>query len=300
MGRHVLIGGGSGFIGSRLSKYLLHQNYEVTIVSRMPGHNSITWHQLENQGLPKGVTSVVNLAGQNVLDPTHRWTEAFKQNVWSSRINTSANIVKAVQKSGDVEAYINIVGVSHYKPDDLKVYTECDKVEGYDFMSNLCLEWEKAASLPEDIAKKTRMVKLRTGVVIGREGGMIQSIWLPFMLGIGGPMGSGKQILPWIHLEDLCRLIQHCLENEKCTGAFNAVAPEIVTNEQFSKAFASALHRPCLFNVPEFAVNLLFGNDRSALLLSGAKIQPENALNTGFKFNYPTAKAACLEVLKKS
>lgn len=167
-------------------------------------------------------------------------------------------------------------------------------------------------------------MKLRTGVVIGREGGMIQSIWLPFMLGVGGPMGSGKQILPWIHLEDLCRLIQHCLENEKCTGAFNAVAPEIVTNEQFSKvklfkihdiqneeiitlkmfcilqAFASALHRPCMFNVPEFAVNLLFGNDRSALLLSGAKIQPENALNTGFKFNYPTAKAACLEVLKKS
>ncbi|XP_005188301.1 epimerase family protein SDR39U1 [Musca domestica] len=299
MARHALIGGGTGFVGTRLAKHLAGQGYEVTVVSRMPGLKRITWHQLEKDGLPKGVTSVVNLAGQNVLDPSRRWTAGFKQNVWNSRINSGASLVKAIEKAGGVEAFVNISGVSHYPPNENKVYTENDEVQGFDFMSRLCLEWEKAATLPDGVQNVTRGVKLRTGVVVGREGGMIQSIWIPFNLGVGGPMGTGKQILPWIHLEDLCRLIQHCLENKECKGVFNAVAPDIVTNGEFSKTFASALHRPCLFAVPEFVVDLMFGKDRSALLLSGAKIEPKHALDTGFEFKYPTAKLACQEVVKK-
>ncbi|KAM7349260.1 epimerase family protein SDR39U1 isoform 1-T1 [Cochliomyia hominivorax] len=300
MAKHALIGGGSGFIGTRLVKHLTGQGYEVTVVSRMPGEKRITWHQLEKDGLPNGVTTVVNLAGQNVLDPSRRWTAGFKQNVWNSRINSSATLVKAIEKSPNVQAFVNISGVSLYRPNENKVYTEDDKAEEFDFMSKLCIEWEKAATLPDSLATKTRGVKLRTGVVVGREGGMIQNIWMPFFLGVGGPMGSGKQILPWIHLEDLCRLIQHCLESDKCNGPLNAVAPDIVTNGQFSKTFASALRRPCLFPVPEVVVNLLFGKDRSALLLTGAKIQPKRTLETGFEFKYPTAKAACEEVVKKS
>ncbi|KAI8121620.1 hypothetical protein FF38_06548 [Lucilia cuprina] len=300
MAKHALIGGGSGFIGSRLSKHLAGQGYEVTVVSRMPGQKRITWHQLEKDGLPDGVTSVVNLAGQNVLDPSRRWTAGFKQNVWNSRINSSATLVKAIEKSQAVKSFVNISGVSLYRPNDNKVYTEDDKGEEFDFMSKLCIEWEKAATLPDALTSKTRGVKLRTGVVVGREGGMIQNIWMPFLLGLGGPMGTGKQILPWIHLEDLCRLIQYCLESDKCNGPLNAVAPEIVTNGQFSKAFASALRRPCLFPVPAIVVELLFGKDRSALLLTGAKIQPKRTLETGFEFKYPTAKSACEEVVKKT
>ncbi|KAM7349261.1 epimerase family protein SDR39U1 isoform 2-T2 [Cochliomyia hominivorax] len=238
MAKHALIGGGSGFIGTRLVKHLTGQGYEVTVVSRMPGEKRITWHQLEKDGLPNGVTTVVNLAGQNVLDPSRRWTAGFKQNVWNSRINSSATLVKAIEKSPNVQAFVNISGVSLYRPNENKVYTEDDKAEEFDFMSKLCIEWEKAATLPDSLATKTRGVKLRTGVVVGREGGMIQNIWMPFFLGVGGPMGSGKQILPWIHLEDLCRLIQHCLESDKCNGPLNAVAPDIVTNGQFSKFFA--------------------------------------------------------------
>ncbi|XP_013117320.1 epimerase family protein SDR39U1 [Stomoxys calcitrans] len=297
MTRHALIGGGTGFVGTRLVNHLTSQGYDVTVVSRMPGLKRITWHQLEKDGIPKGVTSVVNLAGQNVLDPSRRWTAGFKQNVWNSRVNSASSLVKAIEKSGGVDAFVNISGVSHYPANDNKVYTENDKVEGFDFMSRLCLEWEKAATLPDN--STARGIKLRTGVVVGREGGMIQSIWMPFNLGLGGPMGTGKQILPWIHLEDLCRLIQHCLESKNCRGVLNAVAPDIVTNGEFSKIFASALRRPCLFPVPEFVVDLMFGKDRSALLLNGAKIEPKRTLETGFNFKYPTAKVACQEVVQK-
>lgn len=342
-GQSSLVGGGTGFIGSNLRRYLLSQDYKVTVVSRKAGPGQIEWSVLERQGIPSEVTSVVNLTGQNVLDPTRFWTSKFKQSVWDSRINSSENLVKAMVRSSpsNVKTYINIIGVSHYRPNINKVYTESDRVKGYDYMSNLCLNWEKAATLPCTAKKSIRSVKekriqnykdkksnwhslffqirLRTGVVMGRGGGMIKSIWLPFYIGLGGPMGDGKQALPWIHIEDLCRLIQHCLENDKCKGAINAVAPGITTNGEFSKVrnglymygqsllkllsaylqtFAKGLGRPCFFSIPAFFVKLIFGEERSTLLLTGAKIRPESAINTGFEFKYPTVKQACDQIIK--
>lgn len=154
------LGGGTGFVGTRLAKHLAGQGYEVTVVSRMPGLQRITWHQLEKDGIPKGVTSVVNVAGQNVLDPSRRWTAGFKQNVWNSRINSASSLVKAIEKSGGVEAFVNISGVSSYPPNENKVYNENDEVQGFDFMSRLCLEWEKAATLPENLQNVTRGVSI--------------------------------------------------------------------------------------------------------------------------------------------
>ncbi|XP_067637025.1 epimerase family protein SDR39U1 [Eurosta solidaginis] len=298
MSRHTLIGGGTGFIGKGLSNRLVKTGYDVTLISRMPGLNRITWLDLERNGIPKGVTSVVNLAGQNVLDPSRRWTDGFKQNVWTSRVNTSSVLVKAIAAAPYVKAFVNISGVSHYKPDETHIYTEKDPGHGFDYMSKLCLEWEKAATLPADVTH-CRGIKVRTGVVIGRTGGMIKNIWLPFKLGVGGPLGSGKQILPWIHVDDLCGLIIHAIESDNVEGVLNGVAPEIVTNGEFSKAFASAMNRPCLFAIPEFIVQTIFGKDRSALLLSGAKIHPKRTLDSGFKYKYPTAKDACTEVVQK-
>ncbi|KPU76382.1 uncharacterized protein Dana_GF13097, isoform B [Drosophila ananassae] len=139
---------------------------------------------------------------------------------------------------------------------------------------------------------------LRTGVVVGLGGGMIQSIWLPFKLGVGGPLGTGKQIMPWIHMQDLCSLIQYIIE-KPVRGVVNAVAPEIASNKDFSKAFAKALNRPCIFNVPEFVVHAIFGNDRAALLLSGAKVEPKEAIASGFKFQYPSVNEAVKELTRK-
>lgn len=214
----------------------MERGYEVTIISRMPGKKSITWHQLEEQGIPKSVSCIVNLCGQNVLDPKRRWTPGFQQNVYNSRINTSSALVKAIMKAnGQIGVFVNISGCSSYFPSDDLTYTEEDQVSNFDYMSNLCIEWEKAATIPQGVP--CRNVKIRTGVVIGKGGGMIASIYLPFVMGLGGPMGDGNQPLPWIHIDDLCRLILYSVENPGVKGVLNGVAPDLVTNGQFSKVW---------------------------------------------------------------
>lgn len=152
-------GGGSGFIGSHLVKVLSTNGYDVTVVSRMPGFKRITWHELEHKGLPTNTIAVINTTGQNVLDPTRRWTPGFKQNVWTSRVNSALSLSKAIQKAPEKpDVFINISGISLYKPSDTKTYTEDDEGEEYDFMSKLCVQWEKAATLPEE--KALRQVNL--------------------------------------------------------------------------------------------------------------------------------------------
>lgn len=134
-------------------------------------------------------------------------------------------------------------------------------------MSKLCIEWEKAATINE-----VRNVKIRTGVVLGREGGMIKSLILPFWFGFGGPVASGNQPLTWIHITDLCNLIKFSIENPKVCGVLNGVAPQIITNRDFSSAFGKALWRPALIPLPEFVVDQLFGKERSVLLTTGMRI----------------------------
>ncbi|EDW02320.1 epimerase family protein SDR39U1 [Drosophila grimshawi] len=298
MSKHTLIGGGTGFIGQHLAKHLTQKGHEITVISRMPGPKRITWHQLEKQGIPSSVNGVVNATGQNVLDPSRRWTPGFKQNVWNSRINSAKMLSSAIKSAPQVKSFVNVCGVSLYRPSATKTYTEADQGENYDYMSRLCLAWEEAACSADSTDQGCKCTIVRSGVVVGRNGGMIKSIWLPFKLGLGGPMGSGDQIMPWIHMHDLCALIHHLME--KCeTGAFNAVAPEIATNKSFSQEFAKALNRPCLFNVPEFVVHAIFGKERAALLLSGARIQPQRAISSGYQFKYPTAKSAAAEVVGK-
>jgi uncharacterized protein len=209
-------------------------------------------------------------------------------------------MAKAIDKCSDKpKVFINISGVSHYRPVPAKTYTEADDGESYDFMSELCVEWEKAATLSEN--NLCRLVKIRTGVVLGREGGMIQSLILPFYFGFGGPIGDGKQHLPWIHMTDLCNFIHYAIENDNAKGVYNGVAPEAstTTNMDFTKAFAAALWRPALIPLPTFAVDLIFGSERAVLLNSGASIAPKRVLDCpNFKYQYPDIKSACKEVGK--
>ncbi|XP_055603668.1 epimerase family protein SDR39U1 [Uranotaenia lowii] len=292
--KHVVIGGGTGFVGKRLVKILQADGYEVTTISRMPAIKHMTWHDLEKDGLPDGTSAVVNLAGQNVLDPSRRWTSGFKQNVWNSRINTTAACARAIEKATvKPRVFVSISGVSHY-PAGPKPNTEEAKTVEFDFMSKLCVEWEKAANLSENSI--CRGVKVRSGVVIGREGGMIQSLILPFWFGLGGPIGDGSHDLPWIHIHDLCQLIKFAIENDKVSGILNGVAPQLITNKDFTKAFASALIRPALFPLPEFVLNLIFGKERAVLLTQGAKVVPEKPVQLGFQYQYPDIKSACKDV----
>lgn len=157
---HYYLGGGTGFIGSHLVKKLSAIGYETLSISRMPGLKRITWHELENNGLPENTIAAVNVSGQNVLDVTRRWSPGFKQNVWNSRINTTAAIAKAITKANNKpRAFVVVCGASLYRPQNEKTYTEYDDGENFDYMSNLCLHWEKAAELPPS-AHSTRQVRV--------------------------------------------------------------------------------------------------------------------------------------------
>ncbi|XP_043482997.1 epimerase family protein SDR39U1 isoform X1 [Leptopilina heterotoma] len=287
--KHVVVGGGTGWIGSCLISALQNQGVKTTIISRMPGPCRISWHDLEKKGLPEDVSDVINVAGQNILDVTRRWTPGYKQNICNSRIETTKALAKAVS-STDAKSFVTISGVAYY-PTDGKEYTEEDKCEPYDFLSKLCHDWEAAAKLPDDC--KIRQVTIRSGVVLGRTGGMIQQIFPPFFMGAGGIMGTGKQYMPWIHIRDLVRLFQHAMCNENLHGVLNGVAPQIITNHEFTKAFAEALWRPSFLPMPTAVVNLLFGEERAKIVLEGQKVIPKKVLESDFKYNFPDIQSAC-------
>lgn len=199
----------------------------------MPGPQRLSWNELQAEGLPKNTASVINLAGQNVMDFKRRWTPGFKQNVYNSRINTTTTLSEAIKKADKKpDSFIVMSGVGVYKPSSSIEYDEESKVnEPFDFFSNLCLDWENAADLKET---ETRVVNIRSGVVLGREGGMIKQLYLPFYLGLGGPIGDGKQFLPWIHIKDLTNLIFWCMQTCQVEGILNGVAPKPATNKEFT------------------------------------------------------------------
>ncbi|XP_026316795.1 epimerase family protein SDR39U1 isoform X2 [Hyposmocoma kahamanoa] len=288
----VLIGGGTGFIGSRLGELLIRSSYTVTNVSRMPGINNISWTDLECTGLLPMTNAVVNCAGQQVMDLTKKWTPGFKQNVASSRIYTTKALAKAVNTAKHKpKVFVLITGVGAYEASPYCRYDESSAITGKDFFSTLCKDWEAAA----DIKPPVRLVIIRSGVVIGRWGGMIKNMFLPFWLGLGGRLGDGKQFLPWIHIDDLCRMIQFAIES-KIEGIVNGVAPQVITNEEFTQAFANALRRPAILPVPEFVLNTLLNPERAMMLTQGQHVVPKRALENGFKFHYPCIDYACREV----
>jgi uncharacterized protein (TIGR01777 family) len=298
----VIVGGGSGFIGNEVCSHLRRKGYNVVIVSRNKYDSRvITWDDINLNGLPEKTSAVVNLAGQNMLDPLKRWNPAFKELLRESRIQTARIFKDAIvnrHKAGlDVpDVFVQITGVGIYPPGDNNIkYDENSVVEpdagGY--MSRLVMDWEDAARLPPQVP--TRNVFIRSGVVLGRNGGMIKQIFLPFYFGGGGRMGSGEQNMPWIHVKDVSGIILHSIENKKIEGVLNGVAPEVITNQQFVNAFASALHRPAFFPLPDFVWNIVFGEERAAVITKGVTVFPERTQEVGYKFRYPDINEACKE-----
>jgi len=289
----IVVGGGTGFIGSFLCKSLRLQGYEVVAVSRKPGPWRITWEELRRTGLPPNTKGVVSMAGQNLLDPTRRWTPGFKQNVWASRVSTTqylADAIKAAEQKPEV--FVTMSGVGFYPTGSEEVFTEESEVIPADFLSRLCVDWEEAG---RSHGTDTRTVHVRCGVVLGRNGGMVQQLFAPFYLGVGGPVGHGNQPMPWIHVVDAVGLFEHSLATPSVQGVVNGVAPHIITNREFSKAFGAALRRPALIPLPTPVVNLLFGGERAKVMTEGQRVAPAKALATGYQFKYPDIASACKE-----
>ncbi|XP_063769558.1 epimerase family protein SDR39U1 isoform X2 [Pseudophryne corroboree] len=300
----VLVGGGSGFIGQSLAQLLKKRGHKVTIISRHPGEHRITWTDISKKGLPP-CDSVVNLAGENVLNPLRRWTEQFKLEVTASRIETTRTLAQAIgQSQNPPRSWVVVTGVGYYPPSQTQQYSEYSPGGEADFLSRLVRDWEAAAQLPlQDGKPITQLVKVRSGVVLGRNGGALPAMLWPFRLCLGGTVGSGNQPFPWIHIEDLCRLLVQTVEQEDGDGGIlNAVSPSSITdtNADFTRALSRSLGRPALLFTPAFAVKLLLGNDRASMLLEGQKVSPQRTLQSGFSFLYPDLDSALTQLLNSN
>ncbi|XP_006835439.1 PREDICTED: epimerase family protein SDR39U1 [Chrysochloris asiatica] len=290
----VLVGGGTGFIGTALTQLLKSRGHEVTLISRKPGPNRITWDELVKSGLPS-CDAAINLAGENILNPLRRWNEAFQKEVLSSRLETTQMLASTISKAPQPpRTWILVTGVAYYQPSLTAEYDEDSPGGDFDFFSNLVTKWEAAAKLPGD---STRQVVVRSGVVLGREGGAIGQMLLPFRLGLGGPIGSGRQFFPWIHISDLAGILAHALEARHVQGVLNGVAPAPTTNAEFAQALGAALGRPAFIPLPSPVVQAVFGRERAVMLLEGQKVVPRRTLATGYLYSFPKLGAALKEVV---
>ncbi|KAK2164053.1 hypothetical protein LSH36_69g01031 [Paralvinella palmiformis] len=293
----IYIGGGTGFIGSRLSKCLQNKAHEVVPISRSSGKGKITWTDVEKIGLPEKCDAVVNLAGENLMNPLRRWNAAFRSDLEASRVHTNKLLAKAIASaSKKPEVFVTASAVGYYRPSQTAEYTEESPGGDFDYLSRLCTDWEQAAKLVADI--NVRQAVVRIGLALGREGGIIKTMYVPFFLGLGGNVGAGQQWFPWIHVDDIAGIFVHVLENKKVSGVFNAVSPELATNADFTKKFAAAMRRPAFLPVPELALNLIYGEERAKAMVEGQKVLPQKTLRSGYKFSYPDLQSAVNDCVK--
>lgn len=295
----VVVTGGTGFVGGALVKALLERGDEVWVVTRKKGSvagrhanlHEATWDELaDNPGRLEGTHGIVNLAGESI---NQRWTEAAKARVLNSRLQAAeavAGWVRALQVKPNV--VINASGITYYGMSETGMFDERSPGRVTDFLSSVVEKWEAAA----DRIAAERLVKLRVGLVVGREGGAFPLMAMPYKLFGGGRVGSGKQWISWIHLEDMTRLILFCLDNDAVSGPMNASSPDPVTNDRFGRALGAAMKRPHWFPVPAFVMRLLFG-EMAILLLEGQRALPKAALDAGFAFRYPTIDSAMQDLV---
>lgn len=308
----VVIAGGTGLIGRALASALHEEGHQVLVLTRgdprhlPPGVAAVRWPARPDPAAESaaggwwqvldGAAAVVNLAGESLA--ARRWSPAQKQRILQSRVDATRAIVTALPRlQRPPSVLVNGSAVGYYGDRADGPATEADG-PGSDFLAGVCAAWEAEAQRAEDLG--VRVVLLRTGLVLARHGGAFPRIALPFRLFLGGPLGSGQQWWSWIHLADEVRLIRFLMDHPQARGPFNAVAPEPVTNEAFSRALARVLGRPCWLRAPAPALRLALGEMADALLLGGQRVLPERALALGYRFHYPELEAALRDVLGRA
>ena len=288
----LVIAGGTGFIGTALCARLLELGHSLILLTRSPSPATTSANQKWLSWNPRspgaweeainGSDGVINLAGEPVAK---RWTERQKEKIASSRIATTSTLVTAIGKVKEKPKFLlNASAIGYYGPHADETLTE-ESGTGNDFLSRLCAAWEKEAIKAEDHG--VRVLRLRTGIVLGKGGGALAKMVLPFKLFLGGPLGDGNQWMSWIQMEDEIGLILFLLEHPDAHGAINATAPNPVTMSEFCKTLGDALNRPSWAPVPAFALRLLFG-EMAEMLLTGQRVLPSGAQKLGYVFQYPT------------
>ncbi len=290
----VLIAGGTGLIGRKLTSVLKERGFKVYKLTRKAKKRGyINWNPelqtVDTKNLER-INIIINLLGANIAEK--KWTEARKQELISSRVNTTIFLRKLTTNMPKLEYYISASGINCYGPESETVHIETDNF-GSDFLSQLVKKWEESSELFSDLVP---VAKLRIAMVLSKDGGAFQKIKLPFKLGLGAAFGSGKQHMPWIHVDDLCRMFVFGIENnlQGTYNAFSACTPNI----DFSRALAKAMKRP--FFMPRISEKLLrfFLGERVILLTEGIKVSNQKILNEGFTFQHKNISSTFKHLLK--
>ena len=301
----IVIAGGSGFLGRPLAAALAEQGHEVVTLTRgdapRRGHTrsrAVTW-------TPNGETgawaaelvaarAVVNLAGESIAGK--RWSAAQKHRIRDSRVAATRSLAAAILAAPPMpRVFVSGSAVGYYGPRGDEVVTE-ETPPGADFLAQVCVQWETEAL--RAAGDRTRVVCVRTGVVLENDGGALPQMMMPFKFGAGGPVGSGRQYLPWIHRADWTALVQWAIETAGVTAAINGTAPNPVTNAEFARALGKAMRRPAFMPAPGFALRLALGEMADALLLSSQKVEPAVLNDKRFQFSYPTLASALKHLLE--
>ena len=277
---NIAITGASGFLGSRLTEHLRREGHTVKDVSL---RDDLSPSQLA------GMTAVVHLADEPVAQ---RWTNDVRRKILESRREGTRKLVKALQPNPP-NVLVSASAVGYYGDRGDEILTE-QSPPGNGFLCDVSKAWEEEALKAADFG--VRVARLRVGMVLGPGGGSLKKMLLPFRLGLGASLGNGKQWMSWIHRDDVVSLISYVIHEKTLRGVLNATSPDPVTNAQFTKALAKAVHRPAIFSAPPFALKLLYG-DMAQVILQSQRVLPEATLASGFEFQYPDLQGALLEIL---
>lgn len=301
MSKTILITGGTGLVGTRMTEILLEKGHKVKYLSRSAGvKNGIecfSWDIKEgtiDQNAFNGVDAIIHLAGAGVADK--KWTSERKREILESRTK-STQLLKTTLASiqHNVKSFVSASAVGYYGWDTGGVLVKEGSRFGDDFLATVTKAWEEEAD--QITALGIRTVKLRIGIVFSQKGGALYEIAKPVKLGVGAPLGSGDQYMSWIHIDDLCNMFIYAVENTSIEGVYNAVGPDPETNKTITKAVAEVLGKPCFLpNVPAFVLKMILGK-RAALVLGGSRVSSEKIVTTGFNFQYPELKLALTDLL---
>jgi len=279
----ILVSGSSGLIGKALTANLYAEGHEIIALPRT----------FEKPIDFTGVDAVVHLAGESIA--SGRWTDEKKRKIKESRIQGTKQL--AVQLSSSIEkpsVFICASAIGYYGNREDEKLDESSEA-GTGFLADVCKDWEDATRPAENAGIRT--VRIRTGIVLSRNGGALKEMLPAFKFGGGGLLGSGKQFMSWISLEDEVAIIRYLIDNPDISGSVNLVAPNPVTNREFTKTLGKIIKRPTILPMPAFAARLLFGEMADALLLSSARVSPNKLIASGYKFAHPTLEAALRSVL---
>ena len=298
-GKKILLTGGTGFIGRPLSETLLEKGAKVFVLTHTARAQSPKIISLASlhQAAEHPFDIIINLAGESIAQ---RWTKGAKDRIWRSRIDTTRALVQMITHSAHKpEVFISASAVGYYGTDPFLQFQEGSPTASPDsFAHTLCKAWEEEALRAQDLGVRT--VLLRLSPVLGRGGGMLEKLWLPFRMGLGGHLGDGQQPLSWIDREDVLRLILHIIDNKTLTGPVNASSPEAISNDTFSKTLAACMGRPCVCHVPSVVLKAVYGQMAEELMLQGQNVFPKKALESGFVFSYGSLEASLKKVVAGS